>query len=227
MGRPLRITVGGIAYHVLNRGNGGMRLFENDGDYAAFEKILSEAVTRFGLRLCSYCLLPNHWHLVVWPEPGADGLLSQFMAWITLTHTQRWHAFRNTTGAGHVYQGRFRSFPIEGDEHFVSVARYVERNAMRANLVDRAEDWRWCSLWLRKNLLTQPDVPPLSQWPVEIPARWVATVNTPLSAVEEQAIRQSIARGRPYGSQRWIKKMARQLGLETTMRPPGRPRKEL
>jgi REP element-mobilizing transposase RayT len=106
------------------------------------EKILSEAHRRTGIRIAAYCLMPNHWHLSLWPR--TDGELSEVTRWITVTHTQRWHAHKNSSGTGPVYQGRFKSFPVQTDEHFISVARYVERNALRAKLVERAEEWRWC-----------------------------------------------------------------------------------
>lgn len=100
MGRLRRITAGGIVYHVLNRANARMPIFDGDGDYAAFEKVLGEAVRRTGMRLLDYILMPNHWHLVLWPD--RDGQLSDFVRWLTLTHTQRWHAFRDSAGTGHV-----------------------------------------------------------------------------------------------------------------------------
>ena len=137
MGRPLRAAEGGYVYHVLNRANARMTIFADDGDYEAFERVLVEAVERTGTRLLSYSVMPNHWHLVVWPRK--DGELSRFVGWLTLTHTQRWHAHRHSTGSGHVYQGRFKSFPVAEDEHFFTLTRYVERNALRANLVKRAE----------------------------------------------------------------------------------------
>src|SRR5947199_244179 len=91
MGRPLRASLGGYVYHVLNRGNGRCTIFEKDGDYAAFERVLEQALERVaGMRLLAYCLMPNHWHLVL--RPRADGELSAFGHWLTLTHTQRWHA---------------------------------------------------------------------------------------------------------------------------------------
>jgi putative transposase len=105
MGRPLRIAPGGLVYHVLNRANGRQRLFDDDGDYDAFERVLAPACERVSMRLLAYCVMPNHWHLVVWPQH--DGDLSRFMSWVTLTHTQRWHAYRQTVGTGHLYQGRF------------------------------------------------------------------------------------------------------------------------
>jgi putative transposase len=81
--------------------------------------------------------MPNHWHLVLWPRK--KGELSEFMRWLTVTHTQRWHASHRTSGTGPLYQGRFKSFPIEDDDHLLAVVRYVERNALRAKLVARAE----------------------------------------------------------------------------------------
>lgn len=145
MPRRPRNASGGLAYHVLNRRVGRLPLFEKSADYAAFEKILQEAYKRTGIRIAAYCLMPNHWHLLLWPQ--GDGELSEVMRWVTVTHTQRWHAHRHTSGSGPVYQGRFKSFPVQTDEHFLTVARYVERNAMRAKLVARAEEWQWSSLW--------------------------------------------------------------------------------
>ncbi len=144
MGRPLRETPGEMIYHVLNRANGRLTIFETDDDYLAFEQILAEAQQRITMRLLAYCLMPNHWHLVLWPH--GDGDLSRFVGWMTLTHTQRWHAFHQSAGSGHLYQGRFKSFPVQEDEHFLTVCRYVECNPVRAGLVPRAEAWPWGSL---------------------------------------------------------------------------------
>jgi putative transposase len=127
MARKPRFSPGGLAYHVMNRTWPGVELFEDDGDYQAFEKVLTEAVDlHCGIRLCAYCLMPNHFHLVLWPR--TDGQLSRFMQWLGMTHAARWHAHRHTGGRGHLYQSRFRSFPIQQDHHFLSVCRYVERN---------------------------------------------------------------------------------------------------
>ena len=224
MGRPKRVTVGGLAYHVLNRGNGRMTLFEDADDYAAFERVLAEAVQRTGMRLCAYCVMPNHWHLVVWPR--RDGELSEFVGWLTLTHTQRWHAHRGTAGGGHVYQGRFKSFPIERDDHFLTVCRYVERNALRAGLVTVAEDWAWSSLWLSMHgAPADGEVPELSDWPVARPRGWGRRVNAAETEAELEALRRSVERGCPFGGVAWVKRTASRLGLESTLRGRGRPRK--
>src|SRR5437867_9289490 len=176
MPRRARISTGGLAYHILNRRVGRLGLFDKPADYMAFEKILNEAHERTGIRIAAYCLMRNHWHLLLWPRD--DGELSEVMRWITVTHTQRWHAHRESFGSGPVYQGRFKSFPVQTDEHFLTVARYVERNALRAKLVKRAEQWQWSSLWR----WAQGDpklLAFLSDWPVKRPRQWVGWVNRP------------------------------------------------
>ena len=223
MGRPARAAQGGLVYHVLNRANARMTIFEKEADYAAFESVLEEAVERAAMRLLAYCVMPNHWHLVVWPR--GDGDLSRFTGWLTLTHTQRWHAHRHSTGSGHLYQGRFKSFPVQDDGHFLTVCRYVERNALRANLVRRAEDWRWSSLW-RWHSGDAEQKRLLSSWPTRRSPGWVDHVNQPLTERELAALRLSVARGNPYGSVGWNERIIKKLGLESTVRPRGRPRKE-
>ena len=173
MGRPKRAADGGLVYHVLNRANARMTICEDDEDYAAFEQVLEEAVERTQMRLLAYCVLPNHWHLVIWPRD--DGELSRFTGWLTLTHTQRWHAHRHSTGSGHVYQGRFKSFPVQEDEHFYTVCRYVERNALRANLAPGAERWRWGSLHRWKHG-TAKEKSLLAAWPLPRWPGWVEHV---------------------------------------------------
>jgi putative transposase len=222
MPRPRRAAEGGLIYHVLNRANVGLTIFESDDDYAAFERVVVEAVTRFELRLLAYCLMPNHFHLLVWPRE--DGELSKFMRWISLTHTQRWHAFHRSAGTGHLYQGRFKSFPVQSDEHFLTVCRYVERNALRANLVERAQDWKWCSLSPRR-AKEDAERPALTPWPIDRPRDWTARVNRPFGPKEEEAVRRSIRRGQPFGSDSWQTEVAAQLGLDSTLRPRGRPHK--
>lgn len=221
MPRRPRLAAGDLAYHVLNRRVGRLPLFKTPSDYAAFEQILAEAQAQTRLRIAAYCLMPTHWHLLLWPRH--DGELSDVLRWITVTHTQRWHAHHQTAGTGPVYQGRFKSFPVQSDEHFLTVARYVERNALRAELVSRAEEWRWSSLWRR----TQRDPALsawLSNWPVERPRDWVARVNRPDTLSELEELRVCAQRGRPFGEDRWVQRMAKRFDLESTLRPRGRPK---
>ena len=165
--------------------------------------------------------MPNHWHLLLWPR--RDGELSEVLRWITVTHTQRWHAHHQTAGTGPVYQGRFKSFPVQSDAHFLTVARYVERNALRAKLVDRAEDWQWGSLWRRTHGDSQKTAW-LSDWPVDRPRDWVVRVNRSQGASELETLRTSVQRGRPFGEESWVRRMAKRFDLESTLRPRGRPK---
>ena len=222
MGRPKRAADGGLIYHVLNRSNARMPIFEKDGDFEAFERVLAEAVERTQTRLLAYCVLSNHWHLVVWPRE--DGELSRFMGWLTLTHTQRWHANRGSAGSGHVYQGRFKSFPVQGDDHFYTVCRYVERNALRADLVGRAEDWRWSSLYRWKQG-TAKEKSLLSPWPLPRRPGWAEHVNVSQTEGELLSLRRCVNRGCPFGDSTWCDRIVRRLGLESTLRPQGRPKK--
>ena len=221
MPRRPRIATGGLAYHVLNRRIGRLPLFESPKDYTLFETILHEAVEHRQVRIAAYCLMPNHWHLLLWPRE--DGELSEVMRWITVTHTQRWHAYHQTAGTGPVYQGRFKSFPIQTDDHFITVARYVERNPLRARLVLRAENWRWSSLWKGKPSGERPHSW-LSTWPVERPRNWIKRVNDAETALELEDLRGSVQRGRPFGNPRWQVQIAKRLGLESTLRARGRPK---
>ena len=229
MPRRARVAPGGVIYHVVNRGVGRMTLFEKPPDYAAFERCLRAAQEAVPMRLLAYALMPNHWHLVLWPAD--DGALGQFMQRLTLTHARRWQEHRHRHGTGHVYQGRYKSFPIQRDEHLLAVLRYVERNPRRADLTPRAEEWPWSSLWRRRHpslVQAQPpgeQGPQLAPWPVAEPASWLRRVNTAESAAELAALRRSVERGRPYGGTAWVQRQTAALGLESAFRPRGRPRK--
>jgi putative transposase len=206
-------------YHVLNRANGRLRLFKKDEDFLAFEKVLLLAHQRVPIRILDWCVMPNHWHLVLWPEK--DGELTAFMRWLTLTHAQRWKHAHNAVGHGHLYQGRFKSFPIESDAHLLTVLRYVEGNPLRAGLTERAEDWRWGSCRIRQER-SRPLYSLLSAWRLPRPARWLERVNLSQDEAEAALVKESIVRGRPFGGEAWVKRTARQLALEYTLRPRGR-----
>lgn len=224
MPRPPRADEAGGLYHALNRGNLRATIFHKEGDFLAFEQILHEGLEIHKIQLFSYQLMPNHYHLVL--RPLVNGEMSRFMGWVGGTHTMRYHAHYHTSGMGHVYQQRYKSFPVQDDEHFFVVCRYVERNALRAGLVSRAEDWRWGSLW---RWLQRPELAPslLSPWPTPRLSNWVARVNEALSAKELETVRRCAHRGSPLGREEWIETIARRLNLESTMRPKGRPRTQI
>ena len=144
---------------------------------------------------------------------------------LTNMHVQRWQQHKHLVGTGHVYQGRYKSFPVETDEYFYQVARYVERNALRAKMVEHAEDWRWSSLGCRVHG-TRKEKAILGDWPLRRPRGWRRMVNQPQTEAELKALRRSVHRSQPYGSDDWVKRAAVTLGLESTLRPRGRPKKE-
>lgn len=220
MARRLRKSAGDVCYHVLNRGNGRNTVFHKDGDYAAFLKLLKEASDRIPMRILSYCLMPNHFHLVLWPVN--DGDLSSWMQWLTTSHVRRYH--KHYDSSGHVWQGRFKSFPIQSDEHLLTVMRYVERNPVRATSIPirKAQRWPWSSIG---HPPPETVVPTLDPGPVDRRKDWLDWVNASLTTAEQDALAVCISRGQPFGEDKWKLKIAKKLGLESSLRPRGRPRK--
>lgn len=220
MSRPKRITLGGIVYHVLNRANGRLRIFRKDSDFLAFEQILAEGAEHFGMRICGYCLMSNHWHLLLWPVH--DGDLSEFMRWITLTHVQRFHSSHGTVGIGHLYQGRYKSFPVQDNSYYLTVMRYIESNPLRAGFVKDAADWPWSSFAIRQGSDSLFD---LSDGPLELPSRWSEIVHQRIADRQLDPLKNSIDRSSPLGDHDWVKSAALKMKLESTLRPRGRPKK--
>ena len=204
----------------MNRAGGAKPIFDAPNDYRAFTRVLEDVHQRMDIRLLSYCLLPDRWQLLLWPR--ADGDLSEFMRLLTVTHVQRWHAARGTAGTGPLYQSRFKAFPVQKGEPLLSVCRYIEAAALRAKKVRKAENWQWCSLWHR---LSKSKEVTFAQWPATRPNGWKALLNRPMDEQELAALDNAILRDAPYGTPRWQKATAARLGLESTLRARGRPKK--
>jgi putative transposase len=205
MPRRARGLQEGDYYHVLNRGSVRARIFHNRPDYAAFVALLDETVRRFGLPLVSYCVMPNHWHLVV--QPLNLDQLSTSMHWLTCTHAIRWCRAHERAGPGPLYQGRFKSIPVQPDIHLVRVCRYVERNALSAKLVNRAEEWPWSSV--NQRCENRPS-PALAQLQFLMDTEWIRTVNKySIDVPVAKAIRQN----RPFGSDPWARLRIERMGL--------------
>lgn len=228
MPRAARSLPGGVCYHVINRGNGHARVFHGEVDYLEFLKLMTAAGERLPMRLLAYCLMPNHVHLVLWPH--RDGDVSRWMQWLMTAQVRRHH--RRHGSDGHLWQGRFKAFPIQRDEHLLTVLRYVERNPLRAGLVAQAEDWPWSSLAARD----RPDgagaaggaaaAPRLDAGPLARPANWRTWVNEPEDPAQLAALRHCVARGAPWGAAAWVASTAARLGIAASLRPRGRPRKQ-
>jgi len=218
MPRTARASQGGICYHVLNRGNHRDQTFLDSADYEAFVDLIRRACDRIDMRVLGYCLMPNHFHLALWPY--GDGDLGRWMQWLLTSHVRRHNRKYDITGR--VWQGRFKAFPVKNDEHLTAVLRYIERNPLRANLISRARDWSWSSLrwWRAANR-------PSFLYPSESVSNsdWPKLVDQPQSEKELAALRLCVRRGQPYGDDLWVNQIAKALRLESTLRPIGRPQK--
>lgn len=218
MPRFARPIPGGLCAHVVTRGNARAIVFHSDDDYASFIQLMRDAQGRHPVDILAWCLMPNHVHLVV--RPREDGGLSRWMHWLLTTHVQRHRARYKTTGR--IWQGRYKSFPIQADGYLLAVLRYVERNPVRAGLVSQAVLWRWSSAGER-NLSGQRDEL-LAPSPVPLPSPWLDWVDMPLTGTELASIRRCAKRDRPLGDAEWARQTAARLDLLGTLNGRGRPR---
>lgn len=221
MPRQKRVDEAGIIYHALNRGNARQTIFHKAEDDEAFIRVLAEGLEKYPVDLFSFTLMPNHWHLVL--RPREDRQMGRLLRWVTATHTLRYHSHYHTRGEGHLYQSRFKSFPVQNDAHFYVVCRYVERNPLRAGLVQRAEDWKHGALY-HWNQANEPLPKVLSRWPIPRLPNWNLRVNEAFTDRELAKLRTCIDRGRPFGDDGWVEEIAEKHGLWFTLRPMGRPR---
>jgi len=140
MARPLRIEYPNAWYHVMNRGRRGEQVFERKDDYELFIEILQEAVQLFALRVSAFCLMPNHYHLLV-QTPDAN--LSRCMRHINGVYTQRYNSGHSLDGQ--LFRGRYKAIVVPEDSYLLQLVRYVHRNPVRAGMVDKAEHYDWSS----------------------------------------------------------------------------------
>ena len=222
MPRHRRSRPDGAIHHVLNRGNRRATVFHKPADYDAFFNLIATTLDHVPMRILSVCLMPNHFHLVVWPFRGIE--LSAYMHHLTNAHVRRYHRHYGTTGLGHVYQGRYKNFLVQSDPHLYNVIRYVEANPLRCGLVKDAAQWQWSSLYRQ---LTPDGRPYLADWPVAKPEDWEDCVNGGVTPEELSLLRHSARRGAPYGDQWWVRNTARRFGLESTLKKLGRPSRVL
>jgi len=222
MGRAQRVDLPDYCYHIVNRANARLPLFFGDSDYQMFEEIIEEACEKYSMRLLGYCVMPNHFHLLLYPS--TEGNIQRFMQWVTLTHTQRWHVKNKTVGSGHLYQGRYKSFIIQTDNHVLSVLRYIERNPLRAKLVRDLMKWKHSS-YFRRAVGTTEQKKLLSKFPVDLPKNYSQFILEPMTNAELEEIRLSNKKGLPYGTSDWQESIVTSCNLKQATRERGRPKK--
>ena len=197
MPRITRVSVGDTVYHVINRSNGRVKIFGSDDDFKHFESLILEAKELTNMRILAYCIMPNHFHMVLYPRN--DGDMGEFMRWLTTTHVRQRRVVTDTVGSGHLYQGTYKSFPVEQDKHFIDLIRYVEQNPLRAKLVKRAENWKWSSLYGRLYGTTiQKKI--LDKLITELPTNYLESVNEIYNSKILSDFRNSVNKCTPYGS---------------------------
>lgn len=209
---------------MTNRANGRLQIFNKDEDYRLFEQLLIETKEIFAMRILAYEIMPNHFHLVLYPRN--DGDLGLFMHRLSNAHTRKVHARTHTNGSGHLYQGRYKSFLIDKDSYLYAVIKYVERNAVRAKLARHCEDWQWGSAW-RRIYGTVEQKKLLEQKSFQLPDNYVEWIDSGERADDLNTIRSSVNKGIPYGKQQWVEKMVSKYHLDSALKSPGRPKKKL
>jgi len=222
MPRNSRVDVGGEIYHVTNRANGRLQIFNNDSDYKLFEELLTDTKELIGMRILAYSIMPNHFHLILYPIN--DGDLGLFMHRLCNSHTRKVHALTNTNGTGHLYQGRYKSFLVDKDKYLNTLIKYVERNPVRANLLKLCEKWKWGSAY-RRIYGTQKEKALLDQSSFNLPDNYLNWINTIEKEDTLNDVRFSVIKGVPYGREAWVNKMIDIYHLESTTKFPGRPKK--
>jgi putative transposase len=228
MARRPRLTDDGLVYHAINRGNNRAEVFTDDGDHEAFLESLRAAKDRYPFALYGYCLLTDHFHLLI--RPGRGESISRILQSVTVAHTWRYH--KRHRSSGHVWQGRFKSPVIQDDGHLLVVLRYIEANPIRAGIVADPGDYRWSSYGQHGLGLADALLDPFREWERLGPTdperrrRWRLKVRGRQKLDELTAVRDSLRTGRPLGTDAWVQGIAARLGIDLTPRPRGRPRKD-
>ncbi len=202
MPRRPRAIVANHCYHILNRANRRAEVFHEPADYHAFVALMMKAQQHDELPILAACLMPNHFHLVVRPARATS--ISRWIHWLCTTHVNHYHAKYGTSGR--LWQGPYKACLVQTDLYLLTVMRYVERNALTARLVGRAEDWQWGSLRWRGNAWAPMS---LTKPPIDLPTCWPEFVNQPQTAAELAAIRECIDRQKPFGDPEWVIEMAK------------------
>lgn len=221
MSRIARVVVEGVPYHVTQRGNARQTVLHRENDFRVYRDLIREHAKRHELSLLAYCLMPNHIHLVCIP-----GKVTSMQRAIgrTASDYARYFNVQNRS-CGHVWQARYYSCPLDR-VHLWNAMAYVERNPVRAGLVDLAEQYRWSSAKAHADLSTADVLIQTRLWREEYdPGRWRDVLR---SSVEEEAmaerIRDASRRGRPLGSQQFVALLEETTGRRLTALPAGRPR---
>ena len=197
MARKPRKLPGHHPLHICNRSAGQLTIFQSIADYVRFETCLKEMISNFPLRLFAFCIMPNHYHLLVEGETGPAVIKG--LHWLGTTHAVRLRRDTSSIGRGAVYQNRFRAYPIQRNGAFYRVAHYIERNPVDANLCRSPDDWLWSSAKPEKSQDLN-----LAEWPISKPKNWMETIRKPLDEIVRDEIRCHETLQHPLGDPDWV-----------------------
>ena len=222
MPRLSRTVFAGLPHHVTQRGNRREDVFFTNEDREAYLTWLREYCDKYGLAVLAYCLMTNHIHLIV--VPTTDDGLQRVLKPLHMRYAQRINRARNWKG--HLWQGRFFSSPLD-EVYLLAAVRYVERNPVRAGMIDRAEDYRWSSAAAHCGNRTDSVLNLESGWREQFATidDWSAWLSAADEIEKIRILRQNVEKGLPCGSENFIQRLGKIAGRHLEYRPQGRPKK--
>lgn len=228
MPRKARVVVPDTPHHIVQRGHNHQTVFAHDDDYQYYLGNLFEWKTKFGCKVYAWCLMTNHIHLIIQSGTETEGL-SKLMKRLAGRQTRYVNRLERRTGS--LWEGRFKSSPIETNTYLLACSRYIELNPVRARMVASPEDYRWSSYRMKSGLQEQKGLDldgcylALGSTSEKCAERYKAWVETGVSESEIRLIRESLQYGHPTGSQRFAEEIEQKLDIRLSLNKPGRPRK--
>ena len=229
MPRQARIILRNTPHHIVQRGHNRQAVFIEDADYRYYIATLREWKEELNIKVYGYCLMTNHVHLIIDPCDDEDNL-GKFMKRLAGRQTRYVNALERRTGS--LWEGRYKSSPIETDTYLLACSRYVELNPVNAGMVKQASDYEWSSyrqkagvekeMWVDND----PIYIGLSKDKNERMQRYKKYINQPVPEEEKQLIGGALQRGQLTGTHRFVEEVERRLGIRVEQRKQGRPKKQ-
>jgi len=218
MPRVARALADEQTYHIINRGNRRTNVFHDKYDFLKMLELLQMASDKYEVDIYSYCLMNNHYHLVVYTKYGES--LSACMQWLGTSYVRYYN--KKYKVSGHLWQGRYKSFIVQKDEYLLTLMKYVERNPLRAKIEKDAFLYTYSSTKAR---VEKSENSFISNPPIDLPIDWLGFINEKQSKLDIDMIHNSIERQAPLGNEVWQKEVSMLYGMESSLNPRGRPRK--
>ena len=216
-------------HHIIQRGHNRQAVFAGDDDYLYYLDNLKEWKSLLGCKLYAYCLMTNHVHLVIDPGDNPENL-ALLMKRVAGRQTRYVNALERRSGS--LWEGRYKSSPINANEYLLACCRYVELNPVRAGMVHDPAKYRWSSCPAKVGLQKQPwlDLDPfyqsLGKSAAKRSGKYAAWLRETIPEVELKLIREAAQRGQLTANRKFVSELSERIGRRLELRGPGRPRKE-